>query len=343
MSRARALQRAARQVERLPAPHLLITALCLGLALALVARTTAGMLVLAAAALALLGLAAGRRRGALLAAALGLAGLWWGSARLEALDSSLLEAEIGRAAAARVEINGPVRRSEFALRVPVRVLRFGAAELSERARLDLPPERAPPPGAILEVVVTVARPRGPEHPGDFDEAGYLERQGVQVVLRGSSFRVVGRRGGLGGVADGLRRAVSRSLEAVPPGERRAVLAGVVLGEDEGLGDELQERFRSSGLYHLLSEFKSSWRGGWPKARKGDAQGATTRTQPSVGDGRQERNEQTGDGASRTRASREGSDSGRGQGRGRPANHASPGAWLAQIRWGGERRDGRAST
>jgi competence protein ComEC len=252
VSRARALQRAARQVERLPAPHLLITALCLGLALALVARTTAGMLVLAAAALALLGLAAGRRRGALLAAALGLAGLWWGSARLEALDSSLLEAEVGRAAAARVEITGPVRRSEFALQVPVRVLRFGAAELSERARLDLPPERAPPPGAILEVVVTVARPRGPEHPGDFDEAGYLERQGVQVVLRGSSFRVVGRRGGLGGVADGLRRAVSHSLEAVPPDERRAVLAGVVLGEDEGLGDELQERFRSSGLYHLLA-------------------------------------------------------------------------------------------
>ncbi|MGH3061901.1 MAG: hypothetical protein ACRDNA_10890, partial [Gaiellaceae bacterium] len=159
MSSARALRRAARRVERLPAPHLLTAALCTGLALALVVRESGGVLVLAAAAFALLGLAAGRRRAAFLSGALALAGLWWGSARLEVLDSSLLEAEVGRAAAARVEVTGPVRRSEFALRVPVRVLRFGAVELSERARLDLPPERAPPQGAILEVVVTVARPR----------------------------------------------------------------------------------------------------------------------------------------------------------------------------------------
>ena len=252
MSGARAMQGAARYVERLPAPHLLIAALCSGLALALVVRASGGVLVLAAAAFALLGLAAGRRRAAFLGGALALAGLWWGSARLEVLDSSLLEAEVGRAAAARVEVTGPVRRSEFALRVPVRVLRFGAVELGERARLDLPPERAPPQGAILEVVVTVARPREPEEADDFDEAGYLARQGVHVVLRGGSFRVVGKRGGLGGAADRLRRAVSRSLEAVPAGERRSVLAGVVLGEDEGLDDELRERFRTSGLYHLLA-------------------------------------------------------------------------------------------
>src|SRR4029450_3191521 len=36
------------------------------------------------------------------------------------------------------------------------------------------------------------------------------------------------------------------------GERRALVAGVVLGEDEGLAAELQDRFRSSGLYHLLA-------------------------------------------------------------------------------------------
>ena len=72
------------------------------------------------------------------------------------------------------------------------------------------------------------------------------------MLRGGSFRVVGRRGGLGAVADRLRRGVARSLEAVPPGERRAVLAGVVLGEDEGLDQELRDRFRASGLFHLLA-------------------------------------------------------------------------------------------
>jgi competence protein ComEC len=246
------LRRAARWVERLPAPHLLTGALCVGLALALVVRESGGGLALAAAAFALLGLAAGRRRAAFLGGALALAGLWWGSVRLETLDASLLETEIGRAASAQVEVTGPARRSEFAVRVPVRVLRFGSVELSERGRLDLPPERAPPQGAILEVVVTVARPRRAEEAGDFDEAGYLRRQGVHVVLRAGSFRMVGRRGGLGGVADRLRLAVTRSLAPVPPGERRSVLAGVVLGEDEGLADDLRERFRASGLYHLLA-------------------------------------------------------------------------------------------
>ena len=36
------------------------------------------------------------------------------------------------------------------------------------------------------------------------------------------------------------------------GERRAVIAGIVLGEDEGLSESLRERFRASGLYHLLA-------------------------------------------------------------------------------------------
>jgi competence protein ComEC len=246
------VRRAAERLGDLPAAHLLAGALCAGFALSLAVRAAEPLLALAAGALAVGGVASGPRRAVVLAGALVLSGLWWGSVRLEALDSSLLEAEIGRAAPARVEVTGPARRSEFAVRVPVRVLRFGRVDLRERARLDLPPERSPPQGTVLELVATVARPREPEDEGDFDEAGYLRRQGVHVVLRGGSYRVVGQRGGLGGVADRLRRAVSRSLAAVPRGERRSVLAGVVLGEDEGLDDELRDRFRASGLYHLLA-------------------------------------------------------------------------------------------
>ena len=239
-------------LRRVPAAHLIAAALCAGLALSLLGREAHAGLALAACGAGLLAVALAAVRLPLLAVALVLAGLWWGSARLETLDASVLDDRIGRAALARVEVTGPARRSEFSVRVPVRVLRFGRIELRERARLDLPPERAPPQGALLEVVVTVARPRGPETEGGFDEAAYLRRQGIHVVLRGGSFRVVGRRGGLGAVADGLRRGVARSLDAVPPGERRAVLAGVVLGEDEGLDQELRASFRASGLYHLLA-------------------------------------------------------------------------------------------
>ena len=239
-------------VRGTPPPHLLLGALCAGLGAALVLRVSHPGLGAVAAVLAVVALRAGPRRVLLLGAALAVAGSWWGSLRLEALDASVLAGEIGRAASVRLEVTGPARRSDYAVRVPVRVLRFGWIDLRERARLDLPPKRAPPQGALLEAVVTVERPREPEETGGFDEAGYLRRQGVHVVLRADSYRVVGRRGGLLGLADRLRARIAGSLARGVEGERRAVLAGVVLGEDEGLSQELRDRFRASGLYHLLA-------------------------------------------------------------------------------------------
>ena len=61
-----------------------------------------------------------------------------------------------------------------------------------------------------------------------------------------------RRGGLGGYADRMRGWLGGSLALGLHGERRAVLQGIVLGEDEGLSDGLRTSFRSSGLYHLLA-------------------------------------------------------------------------------------------
>ena len=72
------------------------------------------------------------------------------------------------------------------------------------------------------------------------------------MLRGETWRVVGRRGGLGGVADRLHGWLARDGAPGLGGERKAVLEGIVLGEDQGLSDTLKQRFRASGLYHLLA-------------------------------------------------------------------------------------------
>jgi len=203
-----------------------------------------------AVAFAAAALAEPRARLVALAAALLVAGTWWGSVRLDALDHSVLEHEIGRGGPALLEVTGPSRRSPFDVRVPVRVLRFGAESPGERARLDLPAGRAPPQGALLHAIVEIQEPR-PEENG-FDEAGYLRRQGVHVILKASTFTLVGHRGGIGGIADRVRAAIARSLAPGVSGERRAVIAAVVLGEDEGLSPDLRDRFRASGLYHLLA-------------------------------------------------------------------------------------------
>jgi len=239
-------------VTWIPAPHFVAGGFCAGLALALGLRATSIALPAAAAVLAAGALAERRRRALLLAAALLLAGWWWGSTRLDALDQSVLARHAGDTGRARVEVTGPARRSEFSVRLPVEVLRFESLEPGERSRLELPPSRAPPQGAILETIATVRLPRPADEAGGFDEARYLGRQGVHAVLRADGYRLVGRRSGAAGLADRLRAALADSLAPGLTGERKAMVSGIVLGEDEDLDAGLRESFRASGLYHLLS-------------------------------------------------------------------------------------------
>jgi competence protein ComEC len=244
---------AAKRVRELPPPHVLAAALCTGLSTSLAIRAGGSLPILLALAIAAAATRAVRLRLVAVALALLLTGWWWGSARLVALDASPLSAAIGSSALMRAEVTGPARVSEFALRVPVRVRALGDDALDEAAQVELPSDvRAPPQGAVLELVARVRAPKEAEKEGGFDEAAYLRRRGMHVVLGADRYRIVGRRGGVGGLADRIRASLVASIAPGLDGERRALVAAVVLGEDEGLDAELRDRFRSSGLYHLLA-------------------------------------------------------------------------------------------
>jgi competence protein ComEC len=230
--------------------HWFAAGLCLGLASANAARVSTTALGLLALGLAGAAALTADARLCLLVLALAVAGWWWGSVRLTALDRSVLLAQAGRAELTRLVVTAPTRRGRFEQRVPASVIRFGVLSVHEPVLLELPLGRAPPQGAVLDVLAVVKLPRGPAH--GFDERAWLRRHGVHVVLQGDRWRLVGRRGGLGGLADRLRARLGRTATPGLHGERRAVLAGVVLGDDQGLSDELRQRFRASGLYHLLA-------------------------------------------------------------------------------------------
>jgi len=229
-------------------PHSLLASVCLGIALAnLVRLPTLAALVCAAA----VGLAASSWRAVgTIACLLALAGWWWGSARLDRLDRSALRAEVGRAEMALVVVTAAPRRGRFDLKMPVRVRRFGLVALDEPAQLELPHGRAPPQGGVLEVRAEAKLPRGPSH--GFDERTWLKRHGIHVVLAGDRWRLLGHRHGLGGFGDRLRAWLARSVAGGLHGERRGVLLGVVLGDEQGLSERLRTDFRASGLYHLLA-------------------------------------------------------------------------------------------
>ena len=232
-------------------PQLLAASVCLGLAAANVVRVNGAIALVVAGLLgsAALGVA-GPQRLLLVVGALALLGWSWGSSRLDALDRSPLSSRIDTAERAQLIVTGPVHAGKFDIRTPALVKRFGRLALHEPVLLKLPRGRAPPQGAILEALVIVTAPRGPEN--GFDERTWLRRHGVHVVLRVDDWRLVGRRGGIGGIADAVRRRLRHSVARGLHGERAAVIEGVVLGEDNGLSDELRHSFRASGLYHLLA-------------------------------------------------------------------------------------------
>ena len=240
-----------RQILETGWPTLLVASACVGIALSVWARVPL-TLSAAAAVTSFAGALVSRdlRRLALAALALACAGLWWGTVRGDALDRSYLVEQLGREAPARVVVTGPARHTPFAIRVPAEALAYGATRIRERVLLELPPERAPPQGAVLELRVRPVAPRGPET--GFDERGWLARRGVHVVLQGEDWRIVGRRGGIGGVGDRLRAHVEETLARGTTGERRQLLAGIVLGEDSAIDRELRDAFQASGLMHLLA-------------------------------------------------------------------------------------------
>jgi competence protein ComEC len=177
-----------------------------------------------------------------LALLLAVGGWLWGTERLRVLDRSVLAPRIATAARAAVETEDPARTTRYAVRVRALVRRWSGSRVHEPVLLELPPGRAPPQGTRLQVLGVLRAPSERER-------GWLRLRGVHVVLRVSAARVVGRRRAL---ADRLHAWLARSSAPGLSGERRAVLEGVVLGEDEGLSQQLRDRFRASGLYHLLA-------------------------------------------------------------------------------------------
>jgi competence protein ComEC len=232
-------------------PALLLASACVGTGLSIwISVSLVAACVLAAGALGAVVVLVGPARLAALALAVAAVGLAWGSLRVEALRESVLAGRLGETGVAELVTVAPARSSPWSTRVVAVASEFHRERLSERVLLVLPVGRSPPRGAVLEATVRVTEPRAPED--GFDERAWLERQGIHVVLEASGWRQLGRRGGIAGLGDRLRDRVEFAVGRGTGGVRRAVVLGVVLGEDEGLPAAVQDDFRASGLYHLLA-------------------------------------------------------------------------------------------
>jgi competence protein ComEC len=233
-------------------PHAFVGSLCLGFALADLARVPIGPSLGAGSALAALALAAtGPRLRWLAVASAVVAVAWtWGSVRLDQLDRSVLVSRVGAVETAVVEVEESPRKGEFEQRMKGVVLRWGTLRVHEPVWLELPLGRSPPAGARLKLLGELRAPSGPSN--GFDEARWLRRQGIHAVLRGQEWRVVSRRGGISAVGDRVGRWLAGDTTAGLKGERRAVIEAIVLGRSSEVDERLLADFRSTGLYHCLA-------------------------------------------------------------------------------------------
>jgi competence protein ComEC len=213
-----------------------------GLALPAVLQVglTGGLCAALAAAVAVLRLRVEGVLGAVLAVLALALGFGASSVHLHALARDPLAPRIDREVHGRAVITGPVTHGQWDQRA---IARFDGADVLLRAAGGLET------GAIVELTGRLRAPRGPTD--GFDERTWLARQGVHEVLRARSVTSVGRRSGVWGAIDRVRRSARAALR-VSGGDGEAVADGVVLGGDDGLSSATRDAFRASGLGHLLA-------------------------------------------------------------------------------------------
>ena len=270
-------------------PHLAIGCVVTGLALAPAGAAAALVAVTAATALAA---STFGRRGAVVAACLVLAAGLFGALRIATIDrpataaqpGSVIDADatllerprqglFGSSAAMKIE-TGPARGlrvlarnaerwptlepgTRFRMRALVRMSNEGSASApaASAARGRRPADPTVPSEANAGEPGTPGfGPLPPlPQPGDsFDYMAFLRSRGIGREVRIESLVPVGRRGGLAGVVDAMRRRANAGVQAGLPAQDAALARGMVLGEDGDIPETTQDDFRRSGLAHLLA-------------------------------------------------------------------------------------------
>ena len=176
-----------------------------------------------------------------------LAGALIAQERAAAIDRSALGPAIGKRFAARAVALERPRADRFG-RLAVRVRLIDGTGRGERVLVRLPTRDTWPavtPGALVDLRGRLAPlPRS---------ARFERRRGVHAALWLQSARATGAaRAGARGRLDALRARAERALAAGLPSPEAALLRGIVLGQDEAIDEPVRERFRVSGLAHLLA-------------------------------------------------------------------------------------------
>jgi len=125
-------------------------------------------------------------------------------------------------------------------------------------RVDPSPEKMPRVGEVVQVAGYLTLPERPRNPGEFDRVRHLESTGLDYILkvRPEGLESDGEKNGvwLAKMAAGLRSHMlqSTSLGLQDDPEASGLIAAMLFGYRDGVGEELRESFRATGTLHLFA-------------------------------------------------------------------------------------------
>ena len=167
-----------------------------------------------------------------------LAGVAVGDVRVAALEHSPLTAEVGRSVSEQVVVQEAPRRSPYGGWSALVELRDEPVLLRVADTTD---------GALPGVGSVLAVAGGLRAPSSFAASVHAHAE-----LRAGQATVVGTRGGVNGVLDGVRTRAESALDRGLPPAAAGLLRGMVLGQDDALPEETRDAFRAAGLSHLVA-------------------------------------------------------------------------------------------
>jgi competence protein ComEC len=238
--RAAAARRAAADVATCHPRHVVLAVVVAGLLLG--GRAPASILAVLALGVAfgaLLLPAVRTPTAAVALAAVLLGAAWTAQARTAALEATRLAPAFGQHVSGAATVLAPPRADAYGGRRALVRWRSEPVLLRVPIWLDRP---APEVGDVVRVTGTLRAP---------DLAGRAVH--AHATLRATALTATGRRrGGPLGAVDAVRRRAARVLDGQLPPAERALLRGMVLGDDAALPDDLRDAFTATSLSHLTA-------------------------------------------------------------------------------------------
>ncbi|MFC2091942.1 ComEC/Rec2 family competence protein [Elusimicrobiota bacterium] len=109
----------------------------------------------------------------------------------------------------------------------------------------------PAPGSLVEITGKFYKPQEPMNPGQFNYKRYLGHRGIFTQADVDFIELIAV-AGPGSLIGGIRKYVSAVISDYLPQREAGVLTGILLGNPSFVSREIVERFRISGIMHVLA-------------------------------------------------------------------------------------------